>query len=230
MLRQKTTVTPVSYLALLILLLFSATASLAQTPADSTTVAPATTVTPDETTAAKTSVESSSVAEPPKTTTKVTPVAGPPPMQAQCKRNLKADVVALAQPIFLNRLGAVIPGGMVFALRGDTVGSQGMQLRADKRPRPIVLRANVGDCIQIKLTNNIPQDNFAIAAPTPNPPGEIYKTPEVSIHIQGMEWVTGAKDDGSFVGANESSLASPPPPPTARPTAAACVPGRARAA
>jgi hypothetical protein len=199
------------------LLLFSAAASLAQTPADSTTVASATTVTPDETTATKTSVESPSVAEPPKTS-KVTPVAGPPPMQAQCKRNLKADVVALAQPIFLNRLGAVIPGGMVFALRSDTVGNLGVQLRADKRPRPIVLRANVGDCIQITLTNNIPQDNFAIAAPTPNPPGEIYKTPEISLHVQGMEWVTGPKDDGSFVGANESSLASAPSPsPTPSP-------------
>ena len=205
--------TPVSYLALLILLLFTANSSIAQTPSDSTAVAPATTVTPDETTATKTSVESPSVVEPLKTTTSVTPVAGPPPMQAQCKRNLKADVVALAQPIFLNRLGAVIPGGMVFALKSDTVGGQGKQLRADKRPRPIVLRANVGDCIQITLTNNIPSANFAITAPTPAPPGEPYKTPEVSLHVQGMEWVTGPKDDGSFVGRNDSSLATAAPSP-----------------
>jgi hypothetical protein len=72
-----------------------------------------------------------------------------PPPQAQCKRMLKADVVALAQPIFLNRLGTVMPGGMVFALKRDTVANAGvMRLRSDKRPRPIVLRANVGDCIQ----------------------------------------------------------------------------------
>src|ERR1044072_2666991 len=158
MLRKKSTATPVSYLALLVLFLFSANSSIAQTASDSTNVPPATTVTPAETTATKTSVESASVAEPPKTTTNITPVAGPPPMQAQCKRNLKADVVALAQPIFLNRLGAVIPGGMVFALRNDTGGNLGVQLRADKKPRPIVLRANVGDCIQITLTNNIPQE------------------------------------------------------------------------
>src|ERR1043165_3564349 len=156
MLRRNSTVSPVSYLALLIVFLFSANVALGQTPqppsekpieeaaapapvtTDSTAVAPATTVTPDETTATKTPVES-----PPKTETKtetkpettVTPVAGPAPMQAQCKRNLKADIVALAQPIFLNRLGAVIPGGMVFALQRDTVGGLGKQLRADKRPR-----------------------------------------------------------------------------------------------
>lgn len=223
MLRQKSTVTPVSYLALLILFLFGANTSIAQTPrtpsekpseeiatparvtSDSTTTA--TTVSPDETTATKTSL-----AEPPKTATTITPVAGPVP-QTQCKRTIKADVVALAQPIFLNRLGAVIPGGMVFALKRDTVGGLGKQLRADKRPRPIVLRANVGDCIQITLTNNIPPANFAIAAPTPAPPGEPYNTPEVSLHVQGMEWVTGAKDDGSFVGKNDSSLATPSPSP-----------------
>ena len=228
MLRQKSTVTPVSHLALLILFLFSANASIAQTPrtssekpieeiatparvtSDSTTTA--TTATPDETTATKTSVESPKLVEPAKSGTTITPVAGPVP-QTQCKRTLKADVVALAQPIFLNRLGAVIPGGMVFALKRDTVGGLGKQLRADKRPRPIVLRANVGDCIQITLTNNIPPANFAIATPTPAPPGEPYKTPEVSLHVQGMEWVTGAKDDGSFVGKNDSSLATASPSP-----------------
>ncbi len=203
MLRQKSTVNAVSYPALVILLLFSANLSIAQTP--------------DETTATKTSVESRSVSEPgvpepAKTTTTITPVAGFAP-QAQCKRNLKADVVAIAQPIFLNRLGAVIPGGMVFALKSDTVGGLGKQLRADKRPRPIVLRANVGDCIQITLTNNIPPANFAIAKPTPEPPGQPFNTPEVSLLVQGMEWVTGAKDDGSFVGKNDSSLATPSPSP-----------------
>ena len=207
MLRQKSTVNAVSYLALLILFLFSASLSIAQTP--------------DETTATKTSVESPSVPEPgvpapSNTTTTITPVAGPAP-QAQCKRNLKADVVAIAQPIFLNRLGAVIPGGMVFALKSDTVGGLGKQLRADKRPRPIVLRANVGDCIQITLTNNIPPANFAITAPTPAPPGLPYNTPEVSLHVQGMEWVTGAKDDGSFVVKNDSSLATPSPSPAPSP-------------
>jgi hypothetical protein len=143
--------------------------------------------------------------------------AQPPPMQAQCKRMLKADVVALAQPIMLNRLGASMPGGMVFALKRDTVGGLGKQLRADKRPRPIVLRANVGDCIQVTFTNNIPASNFTITKPPVTPPGLQYSTSEVSLHVQGMEWVTGTKDDGSFVGRNDSSLATPSPEPAPPP-------------
>ena len=142
--------------------------------------------------------------------------AQPPPMQAQCKRTVHAEVVALPQPIFLNRLGTVMPGGMVFALKNDTVNSAGMQLRADKRPRPIVLRANVGDCIEIKLTNNIPAANFKINNPNGGNPAT-FQTPEVSLHIQGMEWVNGPSDDGSFVGRNDSSLATPSPSPAPSP-------------
>src|SRR5215471_3539725 len=86
------------------------------------------------------------------------PVAAPVP--AQCKRMITADVVAIPQPIMMNRLGAAIPGGMIFALRRDTVAQKGTQLRTDKRPRPIVLRANVGDCLTVNFENSIPQVNF----------------------------------------------------------------------
>lgn len=140
--------------------------------------------------------------------------SGPPP--AQCVREIKADVVAIPQPIMLNRLGAAIPGGMVFALRRDTVGGLGKQLRADKRPRPLVLRANVGDCLTIKFENSIPKSNFI----SPPPPATATSTTsEVSLHVQGMEWVTGPGDDGSFVGANDSSLASASPVPANMPPA-----------
>src|ERR1700687_3914980 len=132
----------------------------------------------------------------------------PPPPPAQCKRTINADVVAIAQPIMLNRLGAAIPGGMIFALRRDTVGGLGKQLRADKRPRPIVLRANVGDCLTIAFENSIPKSNFA--AP-PLPATATSTTSEVSLHVQGLQWVTGTGDDGSFVGKNNSSLASASP-------------------
>ena len=145
--------------------------------------------------------------ESPKVATQPAAVQQPSP-QVQCTEanTVKANIVALAQPIFLNRLGTVMPGGMVFALEGDAAGTQ---LRADKRARPIVLRANVGDCIVIKLTNKIPAANFKIT--TTGPPNP--QTSEVSLHVQGMEWVTGPQDDGSFVGKNNSSLTTPAPPP-----------------
>jgi manganese oxidase len=149
------------------------------------------------------------------------PAAAPQP-PPPCARTINADVVALAQPYMLNRLGAAMPGGLIFALRRDTVTSGNtVRLKDNKRARPLVLRANVGDCIAITFTNYIPASYFFIPPPVPlpkPPPPTLYNTSEVSLHVQGMEWVTGAKDDGSFVGNNDSSLASvanPPfPPPT----------------
>src|SRR5215213_3489720 len=139
--------------------------------------------------------------------------AAPAPVQ-QCTRTIKADVVAIPKALMLNRLGATIPNALVFALRGDTIGSgNNIQLRPGKRPRPIALRANVGDCLQIKFTNAVPPAAFN--ASTPNSPA--VTTQEVSLHIQGQEWNTGSGDDGSFVGKNSSSLASPVPAPTPPP-------------
>src|SRR6185503_20414105 len=140
------------------------------------------------------------------------PTATPVP---PCNRNIAADVVALPQAIMLNRLGASIPDGLVFALRGDTLGSgSSIRLRDDKRPRPIALRANVGDCITIKFTNAIPAKSFS---PT-KVAGASTGTTEVSLHVQGMQWLTGFSDDGSFVGTNNSSLASASTAPSPQPS------------
>jgi manganese oxidase len=157
-------------------------------------------------------------------------ISSAPQPAVQCKRTINADVVAMAQPIMLNRLGAAIPGGMIFVLKRDTIAGVGnqLQLRPGKRPRPIVLRANVGDCLRINLTNAIPKQKFVTpgpnspppAAPSPTPTtasAEVANTSEVSLHVQGMEWVTGTQDDGSFVGQNKSSLASTAPVPADMP-------------
>ena len=128
----------------------------------------------------------------------------PPPPAAQCGRTISAEVVALPQPIMLNRLGASVPDGLVFALKSDTTGGPYPTLMDDKRPRPIVLRANVGDCLTITFTNAVPKNNFG----TTKVSGASAGTTEVSLHVQGMEWVEGSSDDGSFVGKNNSSLAS----------------------
>src|SRR3954452_3356653 len=104
--------------------------------------------------------DSLQVAEPASSEAKVdpaaetVPAAKPQASPAQCKRMITASVVAMPQPIMLNRLGATIPDGLIFALKRDTVqnGNQ-IQLRPGKRPRPLVLRANVGDCLTITFTN-----------------------------------------------------------------------------
>ena len=123
---------------------------------------------------------------------------------AACAQWIHADIVALAQPYMLNRLGAAMPNALIFALRSDVrINAKGEAegLKDYKRARPIVLRVNEGDCIEIKFTNLIQP---YITSPTTQVPS----TTQVSIHVQGMQLVKSINDDGSFVGRNETSLAS----------------------
>ncbi|MBC3909716.1 cupredoxin domain-containing protein [Undibacterium umbellatum] len=121
---------------------------------------------------------------------------------ARCERTITADVVAIDQAMMINRLGTSQPGGMVYALRGDVVAVSGStpgpgnaQLRPGKRPRPMVLRANVGDCLMVNFQNWLKPANV-----NPNP-----QTKNASVHIAGMELVSSIRDDGSFVGNNAFS-------------------------
>ena len=131
----------------------------------------------------------------------------PAPPSGACQRQLYAHVVALDQPYFWNRLGAVQPHGMVYALRRDVVPITGItpgpgnaRLRSEKRPRPLVLRMNERDCLTVRFTNwlgSTPADN------------EQVRTREASVHVVGMQPVANINDDGSWVGTNASSLAAP---------------------
>src|SRR5262245_42054770 len=88
---------------------------------------------------------------------------------AKAQRTITADVVALDQAFYANRIGAFQAGGMIFALRRDVVNNADpkdpnltpghVMLRPDKRARPLVLRMNVGDCMQLYFQNllaNVP--------------------------------------------------------------------------
>jgi len=168
--------------------------------------------------------------------------------QPSCGRVVYANVVALDQPIMVNRLGSAIPGGMIYALARDVVDSAStaspqptcesgsckpgqVSLRPGKRPRPIVLRVSVGDCLVVNLTN--------LVTPTPThdqlnvfqPGGTIGQlwgqtgTRAVGFHPAGLDLMappnTGApaappptgcsilRSDGDFVGQNCSSQAAP---------------------
>ncbi|HEX2253496.1 MAG TPA: copper oxidase [Thermoanaerobaculia bacterium] len=125
-----------------------------------------------------------------------------------CQRRLQARVVALDQVFFWNRLGAVQPQGMIFALEHDVVSIHGgttlaagnVRLREDKRPRPLVLRMNVGDCINIHFRNLLAPSRVDQHQPAVR---------KASIHAVGMELVDDISDDGSYVGKNASSLVDP---------------------
>ena len=97
-----------------------------------------------------------------------------------------------------NRLGTVNPNGMIYALKQDVVAIDPSKvslpatfdLRADKRPRPIVLRINSGDCLRITF------QNLLSSTPLSDQPA----TRSAGIHVIGMELVGSIASDGSNVG------------------------------
>ncbi len=135
-----------------------------------------------------------------------------------CQRTITAEVVALDQVFTFNRFGAFNPLGMIYALKRDVVpidptlpmGPGNARLRDTKRPRPLVLRANVGDCLQVTFRNWLrPQ------APSFCDPSDPVCVPEngpftrtASMHVNGLQYDV-QRADGSRVGFNSSSLIAP---------------------
>ncbi|MGJ5181213.1 multicopper oxidase domain-containing protein [Bradyrhizobium oligotrophicum] len=124
------------------------------------------------------------------------------------RRTLHADVVALDQPMMINRLGTNRPQGMMYALRRDIVAidpARGLipgnvQLRSDKRPRPLVLRVNVGDCLKIDFQNLLAAAPKSLQQPV---------TRTASIHVTGLEPAAAIADDGFDAGSNPDGQVAP---------------------
>jgi len=161
----------------------------------------------------------------------VVTLAGVAPL-AKAQRTIKADVVALDQAFYNNRLGTLQAGGMIFALREDVVANTGpndplkkgeVMLRPYKRARPMVLRMNVGDCMEIKFQNllaDVPSQgtNFGPpydpanvkTKPDPDPTALSLSQPATraaGIHVMGME-LKQIQSDGSWIGANAGTPGS----------------------
>ena len=143
-------------------------------------------------------------------------LASTPAAAQTCAGYVDADVVALDQPWSWNRFGAVEPQGMMYALRRDvvpladvdgipdpgvtyTLSAGQVQLRRDKRPRPLVLRVNVGDCLRIHFTNLL--DPVRHDDEQPN-------TRAASIHVLGLSPLN-VTSDGSNAGVNPSGIVDP---------------------
>src|SRR5256714_6462083 len=151
-----------------------------------------------------------------------------------CNRTIKVQVVALDQPWMWNRLGTAQPGGMIYALARDVVKMDGspfpadlktlkpadlvalcgsVRLLDDKRARPLVLRANKGDCLEITFLNLLkPEPVPSILKGNPPKPepldGRLPATTRwAGIHAAGMELMGDISSDSSWVGTNPSSLA-----------------------
>lgn len=122
-------------------------------------------------------------------------------------RTVCADVVALDQTLVYNRFGSFNPYGMIFALRrdvasmdeapksftadacdaflgteaggGDLVAGN-VRLKDCKRPRPLTLRANVGDLLHVRLDNLLrheaPGISETFCRSTPDGADNLFKT------------------------------------------------------
>jgi hypothetical protein len=149
-------------------------------------------------------------------------------LNAQSTDTVYAEIAAIDQPFMYNRMGAAQPTGMIFALmsdlEGDTTTPGKARLRADKRPRPIVIRANKGNVVIVRLKNLLtPYDANGIVdayfpATQAQYPDTVTqsmaevnypRTRAVGFHAEGMEMGTNISDDGSFNGANPTSLTYP---------------------
>ena len=160
--------------------------------------------------------------------------------QVQCGQTITADVVALEQVYYYNRLGAFNPAGLIYALKRDVIKSDDdsssnnpksiadlegnelgklagqVSLRPDKRPRPLVLRVNEGDCLEVHFTNLLaPEVNVQEEATDPETGRKIIidsdepVTRHASMHVNGLDYVGSIQSDGANVGTNPSSLAAP---------------------
>jgi len=126
---------------------------------------------------------------------------------------------------------------MVFALERDVVSMDGsntslqagkVMVRPDKRPRPLTLRVNKGQCLEIQFRNLLSpkpvNQNVAVFPPIPvggYQPNQQNLVPSdgtaqdengnqrqpptryAGVHVTGLEWVGSSTDDGTFVGNND---------------------------
>jgi len=151
------------------------------------------------------------------------------------RQMITANVVVLDNPTVFNRLGAQNPNWITYALERDVVyknntpggGSDplngtpcsmttctagNVELRPDKRPRPLVVRSVAGSCLTVNFTN--------LLAPVANPNNaqqdNLFNDDQVAgrcagFHASGTELVDDMTDDGSMVGANPGSTAMASP-------------------
>ncbi|CAM2066038.1 hypothetical protein SCOR_11700 [Sulfidibacter corallicola] len=145
---------------------------------------------------------------------------------ASCERTITVDVVALEQPYMTSRLGTMVPSARMFALREDVVSNDTpidasghdvhpenyplepgkVRLRAGKRARPLVLRANQGDCLEIRFTNLLSPE------PSMHQPRTIPPFPSLQVNA-GITIIGATPTDvtslGSATGANPPSDCKP---------------------
>ena len=151
--------------------------------------------------------------------------------QFESGRTIVVKMAVVEHDVTYNRLGAHLPSSQVYVLERDLVPSDhkfdeygndshdpsaridpedfkpgGVRLRSYKRPRPIVLRANVGDTLQIHFRNLLPKTQknktCSVLEATPVGPGKANPDTRIcaGVQVMGLEW--GEAEDAQPSGVN----------------------------
>jgi hypothetical protein len=120
------------------------------------------------------------------------------------------DVTALTTKVVYNeRIGDHDPNAALFVPTADVTALS----NGSKKPEPLVLRANAGDCVQVTLRNKLPATGLPahtgdVPLPADVKPNEWPRSNRVSMHPSLVDYeVTRA--DGSAVGYNYDSTRGP---------------------
>ncbi len=125
-------------------------------------------------------------------------VAGAQTARGVGERVIRVDLVALEVTVPNNRLGAKLDGAQIYALArdvapaaqplaasgrdqgapvaADALTAGAVRLRSYKRPRPVVLRANVGDTLEIHFRNLLPTNTPQLRR-------------DAGVQILGLDWL-----------------------------------------
>ncbi|MBI5288779.1 MAG: hypothetical protein HY873_07380, partial [Chloroflexi bacterium] len=144
------------------------------------------------------------------------------------------DASLIHLPIALNRFGDVVPEGRMFILDENIATARATWMSAadpfNQKDviEPLVLRANLGDCVEVRFTNRLNEDPprmvpnadriFELPGETihpslsePHNPLETFDPtlqPAASMHFTGLAYDVKTSD-GTVAGNNPSSVASP---------------------
>ncbi|MBI3979136.1 MAG: chitobiase/beta-hexosaminidase C-terminal domain-containing protein [Chloroflexi bacterium] len=114
--------------------------------------------------------------------------------------NRSYEVEAISVDVPFNRWGDHNPNGQIYVLSGDKAAVQNWWVPLGDpaspgsrrvRPRPLVLRANEGECVEVMFKNEL----------SATPGEELAQNPRASIHVHGPSY-DAQSSDGSRVGWN----------------------------
>ncbi|MBY0095885.1 multicopper oxidase domain-containing protein [Mesobacillus maritimus] len=137
------------------------------------------------------------------------PLSTLPPHADPCAPVRRYDVVAFQTPIMYNSYGDHDPYGIVFALAEDVEDI----LSGKKNPEPLVLRANVGDLVEVSLTSLLKFDLFPFKDGIhPYPPvkeqGFYPPSLRISLHTSLLDYDVRTSS-GDTVGYNPDQTVGP---------------------